>query len=89
MIYNDNNSVSTGLILLTPTVCKDTNLIAYTSQSSSKSNLHNKNHYIILRHGTRCAGVIAGKRSGGTCRNGGIAYNAQLAGQYEKQFLYG
>ena len=36
---------------------------------------------MIFSHGTRCAGVIAGKRNG-ICRNGGgIAYNAQLAGK--------
>ena len=38
---------------------------------------------MIFRHGTRCAGVIAGKRNG-RCRNGGgIAYNAQLAGKHK------
>ena len=36
---------------------------------------------MIFSHGTRCAGVLAGKRHG-ECRNeGGIAYNAQFAGR--------
>ena len=47
-----------------------------------------KNHYMIFRHGTRCAGVIAGKRNG-TCRNGGgIAYNTQLAGKQKTKNTY-
>ena len=39
---------------------------------------------MIFSHGTRCAGVLAGKHHG-ECRNeGGIAYNAQLAGKKSK-----
>ena len=43
---------------------------------------------MIFRHGTRCAGVIAGKRNG-RCRNGGgIAYNAQIAGKHKTKNTY-
>lgn len=45
-------------------------------------------NYIIFSHGTKCAGVIAGKRDG-ECRNGdGIAYNVQLAGKYKTGNTY-
>ena len=43
--------------------------------------------YIIFRHGTKCAGLIAGKLPG-RCRNAGIAYNAQLASEYRIIFAW-